>query len=148
MKAVCHQCGGTKAGHRLPCPACRHTPRGDGRPIAWLFSSAYLSPDELNEASARIIDGEVPDPASSLLHRARRQISALKARDDAPLSTATLVAIGAGSLLLTPLAGFAVWWGLRGHRPRAAAGAMRVTAPIAVALAACWLGMVGLRLFG
>ena len=148
MNAVCHRCGGAKAGHLLPCPACRYTPRSGERPIAWLFSAAHLDEDDLALAAQRIIDGERPDPAPELLDTARQHVDARSTKEDTPLSNGTLLAIGAGSLLLTPLTGFAVWWGLRTQQPRAAAAALRITTPIAVALGVGWLGVVALRLLG
>ena len=45
---------------RLPCPDCHHTPRADDRAIAWLFSNAHLSQEELAEAAKRIQAGEQP----------------------------------------------------------------------------------------
>jgi hypothetical protein len=99
-------------------------------------------------AAQRIIDGERPDPAPGLLNTARQHVDARNTKEDTPLSNRSLLAIGAGSLLLTPLTGFAVWWGLRTQRPRAAAAALRVTTPIAVALGVGWLGVVALRLLG
>ena len=148
MNAACHRCGGTKSGPLLPCPECRHTPRGGDRSLAWLFSSAHLSPDELVLAAQRIQAGEMPDPSTRLLQLARRQIDSRMSRDDTPLSTGALIALGSASLILTPLAGLAVWWGLRDHRPHAAGQTLRVTIPIAAALGALWVGIILSRLLG
>jgi hypothetical protein len=91
----------------------------------------------------------MPDPNRHLMNHARAKIGDPKRSDasNTPFSTSTLVAIGAMDLLLTPLAGFAIWWGHRFDRPRAAAQALRITLPIAAALGALWVGLVALRLF-
>ena len=148
MNATCHRCGGAKSGPFLPCPECKHTPSREGRAIAWLFSSAHLNPEELKLAAERVRSGEVPDPNSILIARSRQEISRAGSADRRPLSGTALIGIGVGSLLLTPLAGFAVWWGLRKERPKAAAQALRITAPIAAAIGALWIGIIGLRLLG
>jgi len=113
-----------------------------------LFSSAHLSPDELQQSSHRIRAGEAPDPSAQLLAQARHEVHQQRPVDPRPLSTKALLGIGIGSLLLTPLTGLAMWWGLRQNRPIAAAQALRITTPIAAAIGALWIGIIVLRLFG
>ena len=148
MSAICHRCGGHKQEAFQPCSECGHTPIGQGRLIAWLFSSAHLSSEELKLAADRIRSGEIPEPSSDLLKHAKQQGLRNSPSDLRPLPAPALMGIGLGSLILTPLVGFAVWWGLRYDRPIAAKQALRVTAPIAAATGALWLGVIGLRLLG
>jgi len=147
MNAACHRCGGAKAGPFLPCPECGHTPSAPDRALSWLFSSFHLNIDELRLAAQRVRAGEIPDPGSALLTHASQQINHRGHMDLRPLSPKILIGIGVGSLLLTPLMGFAVWWGLRNDRPVAAGQVIRITTPIAAAMGALWVGIVALRLF-
>jgi len=146
MKAVCHRCGGTKAGPLLPCPDCKVTPRGRDREVAWLFSSAHLSRDELALAADRIRKGEMPEPSPSL--RALAKSNVRVEPNDRPFDQWELIGIGVMNLAFTPLAGFALWWGLQPQRPVASKQALRITVPISAALAILWLGLIGTRLFG
>ncbi len=148
--AVCHKCGSAKSGPFVPCKACQHIPQRQDRSVAWLFSTEHLSEEELTRAAERIRNGERPDPSRILQQMAHQTMGATPITDisQIPLSTRTLVAIASANLLLTPMAGLAVWLGYRQQRPIAAAQALRITVPVAFALAALWIGMVGLRLFG
>jgi hypothetical protein len=150
MNSICHRCGGRKAGAFLPCPGCKYTPKATDRTLAWLFSNEHLNPEELEEASQRLRQGEQPDPSDGLLTSAKDQIRKIAQRQttDIPLPPASLAGISVMSLLLTPLAGFAIWWGYRAERPTAAAQVLRITWPISVALSCVWLSVVGLRLLG
>lgn len=146
MSAICHRCGGTKALPLVPCPFCNSIPKGDERPVAWLFSSAHLSDDELKLASVRIRSGESPDPSRSLRAFASRNLQ--PTRDDQALTTRQQLGLVVLNVGLTPLSGLAVWWGLSSTRPRAARQAMRITVPVLVALSAAWLGLISTRLVG
>ncbi|MGB0638314.1 MAG: hypothetical protein ACPGTU_03205 [Myxococcota bacterium] len=149
MNAVCHRCGGTKAGIFQACESCGFVPLDQERALAWLFSKAHLNDEELMLAAQRIRNGEVPEPGKHLLHFAQARTGEQQ-RDhagDKAFTTRTLIAIGAMDLLLTPLAGFAIWWGHRIDRPTAAAQALRITLPIAAALGALWFCLVAFRLF-
>lgn len=131
----------------MPCKSCSFVPQGEERPVAWLFSLHNLDETELPEAAERVRGGERPDPGRSLQAAARRQMGAAPLADGSqcPLPTAHLIGIAAANLLLTPLAGFAFWIGLRNERPLAASQALRITLPIAFALGALWTGMVAMR---
>ena len=148
MKAVCHRCGGIKAGPFLPCPDCLHTPRDDDRALAWLFSSAHLSADELALAAHRIQAGEQPEPPPRLIEHAKANIASGRAGGGTPLSQRQVLALGVGSLVLTPLVGLSVWWGFRTVRPVAARQALRITVPIGAVMGALWLSVIALRLLG
>jgi len=150
MNSICHRCGGRKAGAFLPCPGCTYTPKATDRAIAWLFSNAHLSPSELEEAALRLRQGEQPEPSEKLLASARAQIrsSAQRQATDQPVPPRVLAGIGLMSLLLTPMAGFALWWGYRTERPTAATQVLRITWPIAIALSIAWLAVVAFRLLG
>lgn len=150
MNAICQRCGGEKSGPFVPCKACAHVPQGADRNVAWLFSDAYLSHEELKSAALRVRGGERPDPSVALQDLARNAMGATPRtlRSQTPLPTRTLLGIASANLVFSPMAGFAVWFGYRSVRPVAAAQALRITVPIAIALAALWVGMVGLRLFG
>lgn len=144
VRAVCHRCGGPKKGPLIPCKTCSFTPTGEERPIAWLFSAHHLTDAELDETTARILAGEQPDPSKALSDGARVAMGAAPLTDDArrPLRTGTLILIGLGNLLLTPLLGFAFWFGLIEERPRAARQALTITLPMSLALALVWLVVV------
>lgn len=139
-EAVCHRCGGPKKGPFVPCKACRFEPRGEERSVAWLFSRAWLEADELTLAAERIRSGQRPDVSRALCDMARVEMGAVPASTFATrtLTLGQLAALAAANLLLTPLAGLAVWYGLREERPVAARQAARVTLPIAAGLALLW----------
>ena len=59
-----------------------------------------------------------------------------------------LLAVGIGSVALTPLVGLSVWWGYRATRPAAARQALRISIPIAAVMAVLWLSVIALRLLG
>ena len=123
----------------MPCKACGFIPLGDERPVAWLFGDDYLSEEELAEAAERIRGGELPDPGRALQQMAREAMGAVRiGEDQKPLVGWELLAIAVVNLLLTPLFGLAIWYGLREERPVAARQAARMTAPIAVALGLVW----------
>lgn len=144
IAAVCHRCGGDKKGPLVPCKSCGFTPTGDERPVAWLFSGHHLDADELIEAAQRVRAGDRPEPSKALREQARVGMGAAPLTDAAkePLGTGSLLLLGLGNLLLTPLAGYAVWFGLREERPRAARQALTVTLPISAALGIAWVVFV------
>jgi hypothetical protein len=148
--AVCHRCGADKAGPFVPCKACGFTPTGDDRAIAWLFSTHHLTEDELEGARAKVRNGLRPDPSRALKDAARHQMGAAPLDEEArqPFPASTLALIGLADVLLTPLAGYAVWLGLRAKRPRAARQALLVTVPISIALLVLWAGAFYTRLLG
>ena len=146
MRAVCHRCGGIKAGPFLPCPDCLHTPRAEDRALAWLFSAAHLSTEELELAARRIQTGEQPEPSRQLLAHATANMSSSRGSGGPPLSRHQLVGIGLGSIALTPLMGLSIWWGYRTSRPLAAKQALRVTVPVSVVIGVFWFGVIALRL--
>jgi len=146
MSAVCHRCGGTKAQPLVPCPFCNVIPRGDERPVAWLFSSAHLDEAELKLASERIRSGEIPDPSKSLRTFAARHLQ--PTRNNQTLTLRQQLGLVALNVGLTPLSGLAVWWGLSAKRPRAAHQALRITVPVMIVFSAIWIGLIATRLFG
>ena len=128
----------------MPCKTCSFTPTGDERPVAWLFSAHHLAVDELLEAAKRVRAGDRPEPSKALRGQARVGMGAAPLTDTAkePLGTNSLLMLGLGNLLLTPLAGYAVWFGLREERPRAARQALLLTLPMSAALAIAWVMFV------
>ena len=120
------------------------------RPVAWLFSNEHLSQEELREAGQRIQAGEQPDPSEKLLNKAREEIrkQALTQTTDQAMTPSALVGVGALSIFLTPLAGFAFWWGYRTERPTAAVQILRTTWPIAIGFLILWGSVIANRLFG
>ncbi len=141
VPSACHRCGGRKRGPLVPCKECGFVPNGDDRAVAWLFSLHHLTEAELDEAAARVRAGERPDPSRALRDGARRAMGAAAPADGAaaPLSRGRLLGLTLLNVLVTPLAGFAVWWGLRDERPVAARQALRVTAPVAALVGAALL---------
>lgn len=131
----------------VPCKACGFVPVGPERAVAWLFSREHLSEAELEHAAARVRQGDRPEPSRALQDQARAAMGAtrlpLSDAGQRPLTPRTLVALSAANLLLTPLAGIAVWVGLRDGRPRAARQALLVTLPVLSVLAVAWV-LVGL----
>lgn len=148
--AICHRCGGDKTGPFVPCKACGFVPTADARAVAWLFSLSHLDQEELTLAAARIRAGETPDPPTRLRLRARQEMgaTALDEALDIPLSTPQLAGLAAANVFLTPLVGFALWFGVRTERPQTATQILRITIPIAFALGLVWAVMVALRFSG
>lgn len=141
-RAICARCGGVKGGAFAACPDCGFTPGAAERPLAWLLSAAWLDPEELAEAARRISEGQRPDPGRALLDTARAAIGA-SARSLGPgLEWRQRAALLAANLLLTPLAGYAVWFGLRESRPAAARDALALTLPVTLLLGLLWLAVV------
>jgi hypothetical protein len=140
VPAICHRCGGAKKGPLVPCKACGYTPAGDDRAVAWLFSGHHLDEPELTEAARRVRAGEQPEPSRALRELARASMGAVPLDDDArrPLSTAQLLALVVTDVVLTPLAGYAVWFGLRENRPVAARQALLVTVPVTLVFTVLW----------
>lgn len=140
MSAVCHRCGGDKHGPFVPCKACGFTPLREDRLVAWLFSLHHLDAAELTDAADRIRGGDRPDPSRTLREVARVGMGALPLSNIArkPLPLRTLLLLSSANVLLTPLAGFAVWFGMREDRPVAAAQALRITIPVTAVLALLW----------
>lgn len=144
IAAVCHRCGGSKKGPLVPCKSCGFTPTGEDRPVAWLFSAHHLDAEELADAAKRVRSGEQPEPSRSLREQARHAMGAAPLTDAAktPFGAGWLLLLGIGNLMLTPLVGYAVWFGLREERPRAARQALALTLPISAALGIAWVVFV------
>jgi len=152
VRAVCIHCGATKPRAMALCAACGKAPRGDDRPLAYLFSSHHLSDRELDGVATRIRAGERPDPPEHLLQLARKQLTAslshLPGVHDEPavapreLSREETWMLMAGNVVLTPLIGLAVWWGWRTRHPQAADRVLWLTLPVAGLFAAAWVTMV------
>lgn len=145
MSAVCHRCGGAKDQPLGACPDCGFVPAGQDRLVAWLFGDGWLNEEERGEASRRLLAGERPDPSRALLQRARRALGGeLEAgAGGEPLGRGPLLGLLLANVLLTPLAGVAVWLGMRSSSPRAARQVLWITAPVLGLGAALWLVMVG-----
>lgn len=141
-RAVCARCGGSRSDLFADCPDCGASIGPADRPLAWLLSSAWLDEAELDELARRISSGQRPDPGEALLARARVALGAAPQERGERLSPRQRLGLLAANLLLTPLAGYAVWFGLRRERPAAARDALSVTLPVTMALAGAWLAMV------
>ena len=146
MNAVCHRCGGEKTEPLGRCGQCSFEPAGSERATAWLFSSAHLSIDELRLAGSRVRNGELPDPSAALKALAFPHIQ--PHANAQPLTHRDQAAIAALNMVLTPLAGLAIWWGLREERPTAARQALRASVPVAVVMGALWSALIASRLVG
>ena len=144
MSATCHRCGGDKRDALDVCDACGHQPGPTERGIAWLFSDEHLSEVEREEAAQRLRGGERADPSRALLAYARHRAGApaLPEAGLTPLRSGQLAVLTAANLLLTPLAGAAVWWGLRQDRPRAARQALWATLPAALFTTGIWAAVL------
>lgn len=145
MTAVCHRCGGDKAAALDDCPACGHRPIGADRELAWLFSDRHLNAAELAEASRRITAGDRPEPSPTQRRLARRALARVDQDPMPPLSRGQVAALVAGCALLTPLVGWAVWFGLLTDRPRAARQALAVALPTTALFGLAWVGMLAFR---
>ena len=144
VAAICHRCAGPKKGPFVPCKNCGFVPTGEHRHIAWLFSREHLDESELQEAAARILAGSLLEPPKALLEHARESMGAKPLDQDAlrPLSSTQMLALAVADVVLTPLLGFAIWFGLRDERPVAARQSLRITLPVSVGLGIVWLPMV------
>jgi hypothetical protein len=144
LRASCHGCGAAKKAPLIPCKACGFVPSGDERATAWLFSREYLDANELAESARRIVSGQVADPSAALQFMAKDAMGALpfEPTTDLPLTPRELWVLSMANLVLTPLTGLAVWHGFQTDRPRAAAQAMRITLPIALALGLVWIILI------
>ena len=140
LPAVCHRCGGDKLGALVPCKTCGYVPSGADRSVAWLFSEHYLSGPELVAAAERVRAGERPEPSRALREHARQAMGAAPTVELAaqPLSSQQKVLIFLANFLLTTLAGYAVWFGLRESRPKAAREALVLTIPLSVIFSVLW----------
>lgn len=116
--------------------------------VAWLFSREHLTRAELDYAATRLRRGDRPDPSRALQEAAREAMGAQPAplthAAREPLSPTALLAVTAANIALTPLAGIAVWVGLREDRPRAARQALVATLPVFGLLCVAWMAV---RLF-
>ncbi len=120
--------------------------------MAYLLSSHHLGEADLDDASLRIQRGESPDPPEHLLKLARSQLTASRSVLPAPqdpqprerkgLSREEIWLLVLANLALTPLVGFAVWWGWRLRHPRAARQVLWATLTVAMALAVAWAAMI------
>jgi len=128
-EGVCLLCGSLKEAVTTTCTVCGHRPQEDEIRLAHLFSAAHLSPEELDEASERIASGQRPAPKMHLREANTEQGLVLK----------EWVWILTGNLLLTPLLGFAQWWGWRTFRPRAARQVLILTLVMASILGVAWI---------
>lgn len=142
--AICHRCAGPKKGPFVPCKSCGFVPTGEHRQVAWLFSRDHLDEDELDEAARRVREGALPEPPRELLEHARESMGAKPLDQEAlrPLSSSQLAGLALADVLLTPLVGYALWFGLREERPVAARQALRITVPVTVGLGLVWLSVV------
>jgi len=122
------------------CPGCAFEPRDEGLLVAWLLSSAYLDPVELQEVAQRVCRGEEPSPGKEALQQARRALGATL-QTDPGLPLVQLAGLFVLSLVVTPLVSWVLWWHVRLSRPRVAFQALAIALPISL------LGlMVGLAL--
>jgi hypothetical protein len=140
LPAVCHRCGSDKLGALVPCKTCGYVPSGADRTVAWLFSEHHLSGPELVAAAERVRAGERPEPSRALREQARLAMGAAPTLERAaqPLSLSHKLLIFFANLLLTTLAGYAVWFGLRESRPRAAREALLLTVPLSALFSLLW----------
>lgn len=132
--AICVRCGGERRDFDQICPACGHTPNGEGRLVAWLLSSENLEASELRGVQVRIRAGETIRPSGRMLEKARRSLGQ-HFTTDAGMSTGQRLGLLATSVFLTPMVGwvlFVWWWKIR---PRAAIQALALSLPATVGFA-------------
>lgn len=123
-------------------------PSGEAAALAWLFSAHHLNEAQRAEAARRIREGERPEPSRAQWAQAQHALgAALPDSANPPLTRRALAALVVANVLLTPLLGYALWFGLHHHRPLASAQAFRVTLPVTVALAGAWGAVVLGRMF-
>ncbi len=141
-RAVCARCGGLRPDLRAACPDCGHAPDASELPLAWLLSERWLGEAELLETARRISAGQRPDPDPRLLAKARAALDEARVGQGPGLGNGGRAAVLLGDVLLTPLIGYALWFGLRQERPVAAREALLLTLPVTLALGLAWLGVV------
>ena len=131
--AICHACGAEKDLALGRCGACGVLPSGAEREDALLCSRAFLTPEQLTDAQARIRRGARIQPSADLRRAARDRLT----HPDVPavtLSARELVLLVLGNVLLTPLLGYAVWYRLRSAPGPGARQALFATIPVSVVL--------------
>ena len=128
-EALCLLCGSLKAAVDSSCSECGLVPREEELDLAHLFSAANLDREELMEAGARIAAGERPAPKKMKRDRAL----------EPGLEFQELWLLVLANFLLTPILGFATWWGWRTSRPRAARQVLWMSASIALLLGGGWM---------
>ncbi|MBN2799968.1 MAG: hypothetical protein JXX28_12550 [Deltaproteobacteria bacterium] len=144
LHAICLRCGGPKGALGEVCPSCGHRPEGEGLHVAWLLSDQHLDQVGLALASQRIRDGELVQPSAQLLQTARRALRADLATDPG-LTAGDWAKVTLGVALLSPLLGYALWFGWRERRPRAARQALWLAIPMS---AVDFVAVVGLLRWG
>lgn len=135
VEALCTRCGAEKDLPLGRCPHCAHLPTGPERELAMLCSQRFFSAAELRDLQARIRRGDPLRPSAALLAQARALLGARPALR--VLSRQELLLLTVGNLLLTPLLGYATWYGWRDHP--AGRQALWVTLPISLLLLLVWL---------
>ena len=128
IRALCLLCGARKETVEATCGECGHAFREDESELAHLFSSAHLSQEELEAASARMASGERPLSLTLSVSMSR----------DPGASRRELWVLLLACLLLTPLYGLVVAWGWRNSRPRACRHALVVALSTGTALMSLW----------
>jgi len=128
------------------CRACGQKPVGEERLISWLLSPSYLGKQELEEASARIVEGTFPQPNPEVLALARDALNPVpetrvrqRHDPDAAIPLQAMATLFAVNLIATPLVGLTLWWFWRNRRPVAARQALQISAPMALVLTLGWL---------
>ena len=139
-EAICWQCGAEKDLPLGRCPA-GHVPTGDDRVISVVVSTRLMDVAALDSAADRIRGGEILRPSEALLGRARGLLSG-RAEEAVSLTVGQVALLVAGNVVLTPMLGWGLWFRWRARPGRGGQQALAATAPISVALAMVWAGIV------
>lgn len=138
MIAICVRCGADKELPLARCPACAAVPTGEERALSVLASGRMLEEGELREVQRRIRAGEPLRPPRARLEAAQRLLAGGARVEPFSFTARQAVGLVAANVLLTPLLGYAVWYGVR-HRPGLGARqALWLTVPVSIALAVAW----------
>lgn len=141
--ALCIRCAADKDLALGRCGACGYLPGvesgiEDDRVVSLCASQRILSPEALLAARERMLRGEPLAPGAAL--RARAHTMLRGAPDEEPaLSAGRLLALGAVSLVVSPLLAWAAWFRWRARGGPAGAQAFRVALWTSAASLGAWV---------
>lgn len=136
-EAICARCGAEKELPLARC-ACGHVPVGEERVLAIVCSNRILDATGLREASLRIRGGELVNPSTAMLDRARALLAG-RVEEPVALSPRGQIGLVALNVLVTPAIGWAIWFRWRARPGPGGRQVLAATLPLSVAFGAAWL---------
>jgi hypothetical protein len=144
--ALCIRCAGDKDLALGRCGACGYLPgvetgTDDDLVVSLCASQRLLTPEALLAARERMLRGEPLAPGPALRARAHGILRGAPEEEPA-LSRGRLLALGAVSLVVTPLLAWAAWFRWRARGGAAAGQAFRVALWTSAASLGAWMAWV------